>query len=524
MNPFAKIPYPLEPIPVIDLFAGPGGLSEGFSSVKNSFGQRVFDVRVSIEKDPMAFRTLSLRSLFRSFPDRKVSDSYYEYIRGKITRNELFSNKNIAYEVEKSRKEAVCASLGKTSSKEIDKKISGALNGKDPWVLIGGPPCQAYSIAGRSRRKGIDPDFEKDEKHFLYKEYLRIIQKFHPAVFVMENVKGLLTATHGGESMFEKILADFSSPIDDLEYEIRPFSEPSKHGRLNPSDFTVKSEKYGIPQKRHRVILLGIRKDYAHLRNSYLKEQPTKISLETALFGLPEIRSRLSKGHDSFSNWLETLSNTPRFLKDWNFDGKGLIEKCMNDAIRLASQITEIGNRYIPGSIIMQGNFSEWILDPRLGGIYQHESRQHMPSDLQRYMFSACFLKAYNLVPRIEDFPKSLLPNHKNIKLEKVPFKDRFRVQPWDKPSSTIVSHIAKDGHFYIHPDPSQCRTLTVREAARLQTFQDNYFFEGNRTEQYTQVGNAVPPLLAKQLGEIVAEFLSNLPPKDSPERDTIHL
>lgn len=507
---------PSEQIPVIDLFAGPGGLSEGFSSVKNNLGQRVFDVRVSIEKDPMAFRTLCLRSLFRSFPDGKVSESYYDYIRGKISSNELFSNKKIIYEVEKSHEESVCASLGKTPSKEIDVKISRALNGKHPWVLIGGPPCQAYSIAGRSRRRGVDPNFEKDEKHFLYKEYLRIIQKFHPAVFVMENVKGLLTATHGGESMFEKILEDFSSPSDDLEYEIRPFSEPAKYRKLNPSDFIIKSEKYGIPQKRHRVILLGIRKDYAHLHQSHLKEKPTMISLKSALFGLPEIRSRLSKGHDSFSNWLETLSNTPSFLKDWNYDDKDLIERCMNDAIRQAGRITESGNAFIPRSIVMHGDFEEWVLDPRLGGICQHESRHHMPSDLHRYMFSACFLKACSIVPRIEDFPKSLLPNHKNIKLDEVPFRDRFRVQPWDRPSSTIVSHIAKDGHFYIHPDPSQCRTLTVREAARLQTFPDNYFFEGNRSEQYTQVGNAVPPMLAKQLGEVVFEFLSTSPSTDS--------
>ncbi len=131
-----------------------------------------------------------------------------------------------------------------------------------------------------------------------------------------------------------------------------------------------------------------------------------------------------------------------------------------------------------------------------------------MRSDLHRYMFAACFLESFGCVPKIGQFPAKLLPDHRNVDLEEIPFKDRFRVQPWDCPSTTIVSHIAKDGHYYIHPDPAQCRSLTVREAARLQTFPDNYFFEGNRTDQYTQAGNAVPPYLALQLGHVVAELL----------------
>jgi len=133
-----------------------------------------------------------------------------------------------------------------------------------------------------------------------------------------------------------------------------------------------------------------------------------------------------------------------------------------------------------------------------------------MRSDLHRYIFAASFAKIRGCSPKISQFPEQLLPAHENVSSASVPFNDRFRVQIADAPSTTVVAHIAKDGHYYIHPDPSQCRSLTVREAARLQTFPDNYFFEGNRTQQYTQVGNAVPPLLARKIAAIVASAIDS--------------
>lgn len=149
---------------------------------------------------------------------------------------------------------------------------------------------------------------------------------------------------------------------------------------------------------------------------------------------------------------------------------------------------------------------SDWLKKGSVP-ISLHEPRRHMESDLMRYQFLANVAR-YGAAPRISELPDQLLPEHKNITKENVPFVDRFKVQQWDRPSSTVASHISKDGHYYIHPDPAQMRSLTVREAARLQTFPDDYFFSGTRTAQYHQVGNAVPPLLAYKIAAKVADVL----------------
>ncbi len=150
-------------------------------------------------------------------------------------------------------------------------------------------------------------------------------------------------------------------------------------------------------------------------------------------------------------------------------------------------------------------------MDPKLNGVCNHETRAHLTGDIHRYFYAAVFAQVMGRSPTLKDFPAELLPNHDNVKeaLKSSKFNDRFRVQISGRPSTTVVSHISKDGHYYIHYDPSQCRSLTVREAARLQTFPDNYFFEGNRTQQYHQVGNAVPPLLANKIAAIVYKVLN---------------
>ena len=156
----------------------------------------------------------------------------------------------------------------------------------------------------------------------------------------------------------------------------------------------------------------------------------------------------------------------------------------------------------------MKNNW-DWFHDERISGVLNHQSRSHMNSDIHRYLFCSVFAQQHHRAPKLSDFPDELLPNHKNVDKGKIGlFSDRFRVQLRDSPATTVTSHISKDGHYYIHYDPTQCRSLSVREAARLQTFPDNYFFEGNVTQQYHQVGNAVPPLLARQLADTVYRIM----------------
>ena len=182
------------------------------------------------------------------------------------------------------------------------------------------------------------------------------------------------------------------------------------------------------------------------------------------------------------------------------------------DALAGAADLDDAGAPFIAKRSTLTGaprELAAWLDAPGLGGIIQHEARQHMASDLARYLFAATFAQEFGHSPKLDQFPLPLLPDHQNARdlLErKAPFPDRFRVQCGNGPSSTIVSHIAKDGHYYIHYDPLQCRSLTVREAAILQSFPDDYFFCGPRTAQYVQVGNAVPPLLAEQIAKVLAD------------------
>lgn len=513
-------------IPVIDLFAGPGGLCEGFSSLFDADGQRRFEVKVSIEKDPVAHRTLMLRALFRKFPKGYAPNSYYDYVRGDISREAFLAHPEIKDAAHHAALEARCAELGVTPHEVIDAWIGAALRGSMDWVLIGGPPCQAYSLAGRSRLRGKDDKaikaFEADKRHFLYTEYLRIIQEFKPSIFVMENVKGMLTSQHGGSPIFDRILADLKNPLEGLRYQVRSFVVFGDD--LEPNDYVIKAEDYGIPQNRHRVILFGVRSDLADIADK-LSLHPNKflltpssepVGVKAALLGVPPLRSQLSREVDSSHTWLKALKEAPACLTSWRDPMRPAIERQMEIALMLAGTLHSSGGKFIPISgarppIEMPKELRTWCWDARLKGVIQHETRKHMKSDLHRYLFAACYARDQGTSPKLNNFPPKLLPDHGNVGDDDVPFKDRFRVQVGDNPSTTVVAHIKKDGHYYIHPDPYQCRSLTVREAARLQTFPDNYYFEGNRTEQYGQIGNAVPPLLARKIAKIVHKFLSSV-------------
>lgn len=505
------------PIPIIDLFAGPGGLGEGFASLRRHKRQPFFEIGLSIEKTQVAHRTLMLRAAFRRLRGTKDIRHYYSYIRGEIDEVAFRRIPAVASAFEHAAREARCLELGKSDEAGIDAEIRAALNGRETWVLIGGPPCQAYSVAGRSRRTN-DKDFHKDEKHFLYKEYLRIIQVHRPTIFVMENVKGLLSSKHSGSPMFEKIIADLSSPVDGLEYEIRSFTKRGNSDSLEPADYLIHSERYGIPQSRHRVILLGVRKGQGVPQHRLLEPVSSPVTVSQTIEDLPRIRSRLSRG-ESLEAWRKAVQNAPACVKGWRAENESAMISSMRTFAAVATS-SSTGGAFIPRAYRTRRpkkptELQQWLNDRSLGGVCQHEARAHMASDLARYLFAATFAHSQGYSPRLDVFPPKLLPDHLNVQFlretEAIPFKDRFRVQCRNEPATTVVAHIAKDGHYYIHYDPSQCRSLTVREAARLQTFPDNYCFEGNRTEQYTQVGNAVPPLLAHKLAKIVRSLLNEM-------------
>ncbi len=513
-------------IPVVDLFAGPGGLGEGFSALENG---HAFRIVVSAEKDPIAHQTLRLRAFYRllktKMPDG-LSD-YYAFCNGDAESPYSAKTEVIWNE---SAEEALCIELGsKQGNETLDNAIQqrlGSDTGKDPWVLIGGPPCQAYSLVGRARNKGkVDYSAESDHRNFLYKEYLRIINRYKPAMFVMENVKGMLSATVGGGRIFHEILQDLATPArafpgekDNPRYKIcslvsdqyfEPDGDPTK---IDANAFIIKAERYGIPQARHRVILVGIREEFTQGKLDKLHPQQ-QLNVEDVIDVLPKLRSRLSKEPDSAANWQTRVAEQiSRVAEEAKKTGMVGVVQVLSKALTALSKHKEYGNNRVPrhNEIASTGliELNDWLKDENLKFWLNHETRGHRIDDLGRYAFAAAFAEIHSRSPKghTEFNLPGLAPAHKNWESGK--FSDRFRVQTKKGPSTTITSHISKDGHYFIHYDPAQCRSLTVREAARLQTFPDNYFFRGGRTMQYHQVGNAVPPFLANQIAAIVYELL----------------
>lgn len=509
-------------IPIIDLFAGPGGLGEGFTSIVDENNNRIFRIALSIERDPFAHQTLTLRSFLRQFPYKELPNEYYQFVRGEFKSvEELYSL--YPKQAESAKHEAWRFSLGKQEDHvEIDKRIRSALKGEQNFVLIGGPPCQAYSLVGRARRQegmGLNKD---DERVFLYREYYRILAVHQPAIFVMENVKGLLSSKVENESIFTQLLNDLRNPVESYrklhgknelpqsKYGYRIFSLVKNafprnlfEDGLAPRDFIIQAEKYGIPQTRHRVILLGVRNDINAIPE-ILNPVNEQIPIEKVLSGLPLLRSGLSKAIDGKAEWKMALEEIKKTSLKEQIQ-KDVWDKMLSVIDNLAIPQKGKGKNFITYESKVDYR-ADWYLDEKLQGVCNHESRSHIKEDLHRYLFVSCFAKVIGRSPKLSDFPRILLPKHDNIKkgVEENKFADRFRAQLYGQPSKTVTSHISKDGHYFIHPDYRQCRSLTVREAARIQTFPDNYFFCGPRTQQFHQVGNAVPPLLARQIASLV--------------------
>ncbi len=520
-------------IPIIDLFAGPGGLGEGFSAFRDSSDSQRFQIKLSIEKDAAAHQTLLLRTFLREFQGSRFPGTYYELLQNlKERQNKRLDSLFLKFprEAASAKQKTLCAELGNSDPDKIKQAINSALQDSDEFLLIGGPPCQAYSVAGRSRNKGnADYKPEDDHRQYLYIEYLQVIADCAPALFVMENVKGLLSATVNDKLIFDRIFDDLQYPAQALarahrasaraiskmkpaRYNIYSFVTSPLSNTHSLSDFVVRMEKYGIPQTRHRLILLGMRNDLGGINPGSLKGI-TPISANRVLQGLPKLRSGLSQERDDNNHWIHILKKTRErrwFKASKNKDGSKIYGKLLEVINNITPPRAERGGEFIECTPKISYR-PDWFLDHRLAGVCNHSSRSHMTSDLFRYLYASCFAESHGKSPMMRDFPADLLPDHFSVDnaLEgKGYFADRFRVQLGNIPATTITSHISKDGHYYIHPDPFQCRSLTVREAARIQTFPDNYYFCGGRTAQYIQVGNAVPPLLAVQLAEIVFRIL----------------
>ena len=354
-----------------------------------------------------------------------------------------------------------------------------------------------------------------DLRNFLYLEYLKVLSIAQPDVFVMENVRGILSAKINGKIMFPQILKDLRKPgrvtkiVGVPNYKIyslvKPADNPKNPQYKNSADFLIKSEDFGIPQARHRVILIGVREDIQKAP-SIIPTIEESVSVEQAISDLPTLRSGFSKQKDEQNVWEKEVRSNAKKIKQLlkqRFNHKDVSKldlTPLKGLTRNCKQQEKIDHN-IPTHL------ENWYLDKNLGCVLNHETRGHMKSDLMRYAYSAAFTKLNNgVAPKSRDYPIELAPDHENW--HSGSHADRFRTQAANKFATTVTSHISKDGHYFIHYDPKQCRSLTVREAARLQTFPDNYLFEGTRTQQYVQVGNAVPPYLAQQIAKVVMELL----------------
>lgn len=504
---------------IVDLFAGPGGLGEGFAALDVG-GHAPFRIGISVEKEASAHRTLTLRAFLRACQARHgvLPQAFIDFHAGLIPEPDWSEVDAAAWQ--HATAEAQCLELGTgPAAAAIDHAISALRRDFDDTILIGGPPCQAYSLVGRARAKGkVGYVPEEDERHYLFREYIRVLDRLRPAAFVMENVKGMLSSTVESRLVFEMLMEDLASLGTGRghHYEIRAIRGADGRASLQeaaqPSDFIVRAEEFGVPQRRHRVIIVGIRSDLAgRATGTSVPVSGVTRTVDDAIGMMPDLRSGLSRGRDDPASWRREVVEAAQLLAGIH---RGKEDGPLRDVFSAVARglkngllAPRLSARRPEGYGTSNDELLAWLERPALRGFAQHETRGHMPSDLGRYLFAAVFGAVRGYSPKASDFPLSLSPDHRNW--HSGVFNDRFRVQVAGEPSTTVTSHISKDGHYFIHPDPMQCRSLTVREAARLQTFPDDYLFLGNRTQQYVQVGNAVPPFLATQIASLLRASLT---------------
>lgn len=518
---------------VVDLFSGPGGLGEGFASLVEN-GHAPFRTGLSIEKEESAHRTLTLRAFLRQYVaiHGALPIAFADLLAGRTRYVDWEQVDAACWRV--ASKEARCLELGTDAAAEaIDRAIVVLRRNFDDTILIGGPPCQAYSLVGRARSRGKrDYVPEKDERHYLFREYIRVLDRLRPAAFVMENVKGMLSSTVESRLVFEMLMEDLASLGTGRghHYELRAIRTINGTACLTsavqPSDFVVCAENFGVPQRRHRVIIIGIRADLAaSVDQAVIPLTHVHTTVADALGTLPTLRSGISRGLDAADVWRREVIAAARQLAlvctrerdgDLGAAFETVATRLVTEPSPPRSSMT-LPDGYGTGDT----DLLRWIERPEIKELAQHQTREHMPADLGRYLFAAVFGAARGHSPKAADFPLALSPQHRNW--HSGIFNDRFRVQLFGEPSTTVTSHISKDGHYFIHPDPMQCRSLTVREAARLQTFPDDYLFLGNRTQQYVQVGNAVPPYLARHIAALINQALTTTAARSSYEPDGLN-
>lgn len=412
----------------IDLFAGAGGLSEGF--IQNGF---VPIAHVEIEKS--ACNTLRTRAAYHYLKSKEKQNTYISYLKGEISREELYNS--LPSEILNS---IINLPIGEEYNELIQKQIDNCLGKRKVDLIIGGPPCQAYSLVGRSRSK---TKMEGDPRNFLFIQYAEYLEKYKPKLFVFENVLGLKSAK-GGHYLAE---------MENL------FIAKGYHIKL----FTIEAINFGVLQNRKRIIILGWKKNMTFnipdLENIRIEN---KYVVQDLLKDLPKIMA--GEGKDKY---LKYKTETTEYLK--------------NHALRNGVDV-----------------------------LTQHIARPHREQDREIYKIAVQKWEEKQERLSYNDLPEQL-KTHQN----RTSFFDRFKVVAADLAySQTVVAHIAKDGHYYIHPDIKQNRSISVREAARLQSFPDDYYFEGekegaNRTAAFKQIGNAVPPLMAKRIGEEILKVLN---------------
>jgi DNA (cytosine-5)-methyltransferase 1 len=411
----------------IDLFAGAGGLSEGFVRAG-------YNPIAHVEMDEAASFSLRTRAVYYFLKENGKESLYHQYLKGEINRDELYSS--VPEEILDS---VINKPIGPENNSLIHGQIEKQLEGKEVDLIVGGPPCQAYSLVGRARSAN---NMKGDPRNYLYVQYADYLERYKPKMFVFENVLGLRSA--GGGVYLENMRKLFT-----------------KKG-YSFTEFIVNASDFGVLQNRKRIIIVGWINDFT-----------------------PNIPNLAKPTIDISGTVQDIFEDLPK-IKD-------------GDKLDKWRYYTKPKSTYLDQSGIRNG----------IDILTQHITRPHNDQDKEIYKIAVD--KWSNRKERLcyNDLPDKL-KTHNN----QHSFLDRFKVVGKEERSSqTVVAHISKDGHYYIHPEIDQNRSISVREAARLQSFPDDFYFEGvkegaNRTAAFKQIGNAVPVLMAEKIAVIIQKCL----------------